>query len=58
MFEDFYEIKLFTSLAGKNIDISLWLVFPDYNLQPQLAFYQQGNNTRVTFMSIILPTQL
>ena len=34
------------------------LTRPDYNLQPQFAFYQQGNYTRVIFMSIILPTQL
>ena len=33
-------------------------LIPDYNLQPQLAFYQQGNYTRVMFMSIILSTQL
>ena len=26
-------------------------------LQPQLAFYQKGNCTRVMFISIILPTQ-
>ena len=26
---------------------------PIYNLQPQLAFYQQGSNTKVMFMSII-----
>ena len=31
---------------------------PDYNLQLQLAFCQQGSYTRVMVMSIILPNQL
>ena len=31
---------------------------PDYNLLPQLVFYQQGNYTKVMLMSIILSTQL
>ena len=34
------------------------LISPDYNLQPQLAFYQKGNYTKIMFMSIILSTQL
>ena len=34
------------------------LIPPDYSLQPQLPFYQQGNYTRAMFMSIILSTQL
>ena len=29
----------------------------DCNLQPQLAFYQLGNHTRITFMSIAFFTQ-
>ena len=30
----------------------------NYNLQPHLAFYQQGSYTRIVVMSIILRTQL
>ena len=35
-----------------------WETRPDYNLQPQLAFYQQGSYTRVMVISIILPNKL
>ena len=58
-----YDYNIPLQMTSENVEEIIHLIKDDipkenYNLQPHLAFYQQGSYTRIVVMSIILPTQL
>ena len=61
--EEEYDYNIPLQMTSENVEEIIHLIKDDipkenYNLQPHLAFYQQGSYTRIVVMSIILPTQL
>ena len=61
--EEVYDYNIPLQMTSENFEEIIHLIKDDipkenYNLQPHLAFYQQGSYTRIVVMSIILPTQL
>ena len=61
--EEEYDYNIPLQMTSENFEEIIHLIKDDipkenYNLQPHLAFYQQGSYTRIVVMSIILPTQL
>ena len=61
--EEEYDYNIPLQMTSENVEEIIHLIKDDIpkekcNLQPHLAFYQQGSYTRIVVMSIILPTQL
>ena len=61
--EEEYDYNIPLQMTSENVEEIIHLIKDNipkenYNLQPHLAFYQQGSYTRIVVMSIILPTQL
>ena len=61
--EEEYDYNIPLQMTSENVEEIIHLIKDDipkenYDLQPHLAFYQQGSYTRIVVMSIILPTQL
>ena len=61
--EEEYDYNIPLQMTSENVEEIIHLINDEipkenYNLQPHLAFYQQGSYTRIVVMSIILPTQL
>ena len=59
--EEEYDYNILLQMTSENFEEIIQLIkdnIPNetYNLQPHLAFYQQGSYTRIVVMSIILPT--
>ena len=59
--EEEYDYNILLQMTSENFEEIIQLIKDDipnknYNLQPHLAFYQQGSYTRIVVMSIILPT--
>ena len=61
--EEEYNYNILLPITSENFEEIFQLTKGDipkenYNLQPHLAFYQQGSYKRMMVMSIVFPTQL